>query len=129
MVEYLTSRRVSQPYHGAQNGQYHAHLHDDHDVRFLDVCHCHRTHSGAKYYFRTGKTNRLGSRTGNKENMSSVSEFFAMGGYAFYVWGSYGVTAVFMIAEVILVIRNKRTITQRIARLVRMNDMNEQVDK
>jgi len=61
--------------------------------------------------------------------MSSVSEFFAMGGYAFYVWGSYGVTAVFMIAEVILVIRNKRTITQRIARLVRMNDMNEQVDK
>jgi heme exporter protein D len=58
--------------------------------------------------------------------MSSVSEFFAMGGYAFYVWGSYGVTALFMIIEVILVIRNKRTIMQRIARLVRMN---EQVDK
>jgi len=49
-----------------------------------------------------------------------------MGGYAFYVWGSYGVTALFMIIEVILVIRNKRTIMQRIARLVRMN---EQVDK
>jgi len=58
--------------------------------------------------------------------MSSVSEFFAMGGYAFYVWGSYGVTALFMIIEVILVIRNKRTIIQRIARMVRMN---EQVDK
>jgi heme exporter protein D len=58
--------------------------------------------------------------------MNSVSEFFAMGGYAFYVWGSYGVTALFMIAEVILVIRNKRTILQRIARMVRMN---EQVDK
>jgi heme exporter protein D len=53
--------------------------------------------------------------------MSSVSEFFAMGGYAFYVWGSYGVTALFMLIEVILVIRNKRTIVQRLARMVRMN--------
>jgi len=49
-----------------------------------------------------------------------------MGGYAFYVWGSYGVTAVFMLIEVILVIRNKRTILQRLARMVRMNT---QVDK
>jgi heme exporter protein D len=53
--------------------------------------------------------------------MSSVSEFFAMGGYAFYVWGSYGVTALFMLVEVILVIRNKRTILQRLTRMVRMN--------
>ena len=53
--------------------------------------------------------------------MSSFSEFFAMGGYAFYVWGSYGVTALFMLIEVILVIRNKRTIMQRLARMVRMN--------
>ncbi|MCG6970151.1 MAG: heme exporter protein CcmD [Gammaproteobacteria bacterium] len=58
--------------------------------------------------------------------MSDISEFFAMGGYAFYVWGSYGVTAVFMLIEVILVIRNKRTILQRLARMVRMNT---QVDK
>ena len=54
------------------------------------------------------------------------SEFFAMGGYAFYVWGSYGVTALFMVIEVILVFRNKRTILQRLARMVRMN---EQVEK
>jgi len=53
--------------------------------------------------------------------MSSISEFFAMGGYGFYVWGSYGVTALFMLIEVILVIRNKRTIMQRLARMVRMN--------
>ncbi len=58
--------------------------------------------------------------------MNSMSEFFAMGGYAFYVWGSYGVTALFMLIEVILVIRNKRTIMQRLARMVRMN---AQVDK
>lgn len=55
-----------------------------------------------------------------------MAEFFSMGGYAFYVWGSYGVTALFMLIEVILVIRNKRTIMQRLARMVRMNS---QVDK
>ena len=50
-----------------------------------------------------------------------MSDFFAMGGYALYVWGSYGVTALFMLVEVILVIRNKKTVMQRVARMVRMN--------
>jgi heme exporter protein D len=58
--------------------------------------------------------------------MNGLSEFFSMGGYGFYVWGSYGVTALFMIIEIILVIRNKRTVTQRVARMVRMS---EQVEK
>ena len=30
---------------------------------------------------------------------NSVSEFLAMGGYGFYVWGSYLVTLAFMVAE------------------------------
>ena len=50
----------------------------------------------------------------------SASEFFNMGGYAFYVWGSYGVTALFLILEVILVMLRKRTITQRLGRRIRM---------
>lgn len=37
----------------------------------------------------------------------SVSDFFAMGGYAFYVWGSFGVCAVAMIAEP-LSVRHRR---------------------
>lgn len=53
--------------------------------------------------------------------MNELSEFLAMGGYAFYVWGSYGVTALFILVEVILVTRNKRTTMRRIARMVRMN--------
>jgi heme exporter protein D len=28
-----------------------------------------------------------------------VSEFFAMGGYALYVWGGFGLTAVVMVLE------------------------------
>jgi heme exporter protein D len=34
---------------------------------------------------------------------NSVGEFFAMGGYGFYVWGSFGACAVLMIAEPLLV--------------------------
>jgi heme exporter protein D len=29
-----------------------------------------------------------------------MSEFFAMGGYGFYVWGSYGVTALCIAIEI-----------------------------
>ena len=53
-------------------------------------------------------------------NWGSTSEFFAMGGYAFYVWGSYGVTALFLTVETVLVILRKRTITQRLGRRIRM---------
>jgi len=50
-----------------------------------------------------------------------MAEWFAMGGYGFYIWGSYGVTALFMIVEAILVVRQKRTLLQRLGRMVRMN--------
>ena len=32
-------------------------------------------------------------------NWNSASEFFAMGGYGLYVWGSYGVCAAWMLLE------------------------------
>ncbi len=38
---------------------------------------------------------------------NSVSEFFAMGGYAFYVWGSFGLTALVALGEV-LTLRSQR---------------------
>ena len=38
---------------------------------------------------------------------NSVADFFAMGGYAFYVWGSFGITAVVMVVEA-LQIRSQR---------------------
>jgi heme exporter protein D len=42
-----------------------------------------------------------------------MSDFFAMGGYAWYVWGSYGVTAVLLAAEVVAVVyRSKKHETQ-----------------
>ena len=38
---------------------------------------------------------------------NSVSEFFAMGGYAFYVWGSFGLTALVMGIEPLLIRRQR----------------------
>ena len=40
-------------------------------------------------------------------NWGSASGFFAMGGYALYVWGSFGVTAG-LIAMEILLLRGRR---------------------
>jgi heme exporter protein D len=37
-----------------------------------------------------------------------MSDFFAMGGYAFYVWGAYGVTAAALAVEVFLLLKRKR---------------------
>lgn len=50
-----------------------------------------------------------------------MAEWFAMGGHGFYIWGSYGVAALFMIVEAILVLRQKRTLLQRLGRMMRMN--------
>ncbi len=38
----------------------------------------------------------------------SVGEFLAMGGYGFYVWGAFGVTAVAMLAELFILFRQSR---------------------
>ena len=32
----------------------------------------------------------------------SIQEFFAMGGYAFYVWTSYGLTLIVLLANIII---------------------------
>ena len=56
-------------------------------------------------------------------NWSSPAEFFAMGGYAFYVWGSYGVAAALIVAELWLLVTRRRTFLKRSRRrLDRAND-------
>ena len=41
-------------------------------------------------------------------NWGSPAEFFEMGGYAFYVWGSFGAAAAALVIETIL-LRKRRT--------------------
>jgi len=43
----------------------------------------------------------------------SWSEFFSMGGYGFYVWGSYAVTLIALGGEVIFLLRRKKNLTSR----------------
>jgi len=42
------------------------------------------------------------------------SEFFSMGGYAFYVWGSYAIALVVMGGEVILLRQRKKALLARV---------------
>jgi heme exporter protein D len=44
---------------------------------------------------------------------TSLSEFFSMGGYGFYVWGSYGITLLLLGGEVLLLLRRKRSLARR----------------
>ena len=46
----------------------------------------------------------------------SAGEFFAMGGYAFYVWGSFGACALLMIAEPFLARRRLSEVRKSLAR-------------
>jgi heme exporter protein D len=50
---------------------------------------------------------------------NSFSDFLAMGGYGFYVWGSFGVTALIMVIEPIIVARNQKTTIARLKRQLR----------
>jgi heme exporter protein D len=47
---------------------------------------------------------------------ASWSEFFAMGGYALYVWGSYAVTAGLIVVELVLLARRRAGILGRLGR-------------
>lgn len=53
--------------------------------------------------------------------MNQVIEFFEMGGYALYVWGSFGVTALLMIAEPIMLRNRRNELLRRLARMARVN--------
>ena len=47
---------------------------------------------------------------------NSVGEFFAMGGYAFYVWGSFGACLLLMIAEPLLAKRRLSEVRKSLIR-------------
>ena len=47
---------------------------------------------------------------------NSIDDFFAMGGYAFYVWGSFGVTALALLVEPVLLLKRRNDILRSIRR-------------
>jgi heme exporter protein D len=56
----------------------------------------------------------------------SWSEFISMGGYGFYVWMSFGMTALLIAAEVIYVKHQRKQILRRLQRMAQLNTEVEQ---
>jgi len=48
-----------------------------------------------------------------------MKEFFYMGGYAFYVWMSYGLVLVVLVANFIIPFNQERTLKRTLARKLR----------
>ena len=56
---------------------------------------------------------RVTKERGRIVNWSSMSEFFSMGGYGLYVWGSYVVTFVCIVGEILLISKRRRTLERQ----------------
>ena len=50
----------------------------------------------------------------------SISEFFYMNGFGFYIWSSFGMTALLMLGELILIKQQNRRLMQRLRRIIRL---------
>ncbi len=61
-------------------------------------------------------------------NWNSPADFFAMGGYALYVWGSFGACLVFMVLEPWFVMRRKSLSLARIKKVIKANEHIEHGD-
>jgi heme exporter protein D len=50
----------------------------------------------------------MGQKYGSGEQTMSVQEFFAMGGYALYVWPSYGLTLIVLLANILIPVLQRK---------------------
>ena len=55
-------------------------------------------------------------------NWGSFDAFLHMGGYGLYVWGSYAVTALCLIAELWVLARRKRTLHKQLTQMLRLKN-------
>ena len=56
---------------------------------------------------------------------SSWSEFFSMGGYGLYVWGSYIVTSICIIGEIFLISNRRRTLQRQFSLTLDLDNKEE----
>ncbi len=54
------------------------------------------------------------------------SEFFNMGGYAFFVWTSYALTFIVLVANIISPIMQRKKIITRIKRAIKREQLQQQ---
>jgi len=53
------------------------------------------------------------------------SEFFNMGGYAFFVWSSYALTFIVVLANIVLPIRHRKKVIARIKRTIKREQLQQ----
>ena len=51
------------------------------------------------------------------------SEFFNMGGYAFYVWTSYGLAFIIVLANIVSPIMQRKKVIKRIKRTIKRENI------
>ena len=51
------------------------------------------------------------------------SEFFHMGGYAFYVWTSYALTLIIVVANIVSPIMQRKKVISRIKRAIKRENI------
>ncbi len=51
--------------------------------------------------------------------MSSINEFFHMGGYGFYIWTSYGLAFIVLLANFIMPLQQEKMLLRTISRKLR----------
>jgi len=61
-------------------------------------------------------------------NWQSWSEFLAMGGYGLYVWGSYAVTLVVLIGEIVALITRRRGVLERLVKFYAARRRNHETE-
>ncbi|PQJ95601.1 heme exporter protein CcmD [Chromatium okenii] len=52
-----------------------------------------------------------------------MSEFFAQGGYAFFIWGAYGMAVLLLVIEVMQLRAQRHALFIRLNRLNRMREL------
>ena len=55
----------------------------------------------------------------------SWSEFFDMGGYAFFVWSSYGLTFLVIVLNIVMPIMHRRKVINRVKRAIRREQLQQ----
>ena len=51
------------------------------------------------------------------------SEFFHMGGYAFFVWTSYGLTFIVVLANIVAPVMQRKKVIKRIKRAIKRENI------
>ena len=99
VVEHAAPGVVGQHGRGPQDGGDHAPRHARHGDCRVVLFHRGLADARALHHPRAGTRRGMDRSTDSTGN--DMSEFFAMGGYGFYVWGAYGVTALALMVELI----------------------------